>query len=109
MDGKTEFQVRWVGFDESHDEWIPEDRFTAGLNSLLLYWQEHNRVVEEKKTMNENKKKASEPVAPATVTPINRDKLTAGDAVAILAPKGTAQPFYLGRVIKFNATKVNLH
>ena len=109
VDGKTEFQVRWVGFGESHDEWIPEDRFTAGLNSLLLYWQEHNRVVEEKKQMNENKKKANEAVAPATVAPINRDNLTAGDAVAILAPKGTVQPFYLGRVIKSNATKVNVH
>ena len=35
--------------------------------------------------------------------------MTAGDAVAILAPKGTVQPFYLGRVIKSNATKVNVH
>ena len=106
VDGNREYKVRWVGFDQGHDEWVPEDRFTAGLNNLLLYWKEKNRVQDGQQAMNNNKKKANEP--PPTVKPINRDKLAIGDAVAILAPKGASLPFYLGKVMKISPKKIGL-
>jgi hypothetical protein len=106
VNGKREYKVRWVGYDAGHDEWIPEDRFTTGLNNLLLYWKEHNRLLDQQKQINENKKKANQP--PPKAKPLNRDKIKTGDVVAILTPKGAALPFYLGKVIKFSTRKISI-
>jgi hypothetical protein len=106
--GKKEYKVRWVGFDSSDDEWLKEDRFTAGLNSLLLYWQEHNKLKDQQKQMNENKKKSTKAKA-TKVKAINRKNFDVGDVVAIRSPANTELPFHLGKVIKKHQKKFTVH
>jgi hypothetical protein len=98
VSGKKEYKVRWVGFSSDHDEWIPEDRFTAGLNSLLLYWKEHNRLMDNQSKLSKNRREAEKP---APKYKPNRNP-GVGDVVAIYPPKTTPDLIFVGKVINIS-------
>lgn len=95
--GKKEFKVRWVGFDESHDEWLPAERFTAGLNSLTKNWQTRNKRRAENQEISGNQKQAKQAGKPKVYKPDR--KATKGDVIAIYAGgKSQKGAFFVGKV-----------
>ena len=47
--GKTEFLTKWLGYDETYNEWLSEDKFSAGSTSLIRSWRERNRRLADAK------------------------------------------------------------
>ena len=103
--GKAEFCVKWVGFDDSYNEWLTEDKFSAGFSSMLKNWREIQNNREEKKQIGENAHKAKA----AVVKPLNRSKFTVGDALVILAPKKADRLFYVAKVLEVGKKKLKIH
>jgi transposase len=103
--GVTEFKVRWHGFDATHDEWLSEDKFTTGKNSLLRTWEEVNKRKASATQLRDNKKAAAKP--PAAYKP-NR-KAKKGDVVAIYAGAKGKSVFYMGRVLDVQRDTLRVH
>jgi transposase len=92
--GKTEYKVRWVGFDASHDEWLPAERFTAGLNSIVKNWQARNKRRAEAQQISKNSLAGK----PTAYKPDRKAKK--GDVVAIYAGgKSKKGFFFMGEVL----------
>jgi len=97
--GKTEYKVRWVGFDASHDEWLPEERFTSGMNSLVRNWQARNKKKAENQQIQSNKKQGKKADKPKAYKPDRKAKV--GDVIAIYAGgKSEKGVFFMGKVLE---------
>ena len=86
-----QYKVKWKESDE--ETWLDEKEI-QGLGSLLTYWQERNKRVDEKKTMlhMQQKELARKPVAP--YKPNREPKI--GDMVAVYAPiKGIKNIYFM--------------
>jgi transposase len=108
---KKEYKVRWVGFDQSHDEWLPAERFTAGLNSLLKNWQERNKQREEIRQIQRNARAAAAGgggEGGRRYRPDRRAKV--GDIVAIYAGRTSRQgAFFMAKVLGIQDGKLRVH
>jgi transposase len=100
---RTEYLIKWRGYDDTYNEWVTADRFSAGASSLLRSWQERNRRLQERKEMKTNEHKSQENdkknKAEEEVRPINRTNIHVGDVIAVLASNSAAVPFYLAKVL----------
>jgi hypothetical protein len=83
--GKAEYLVQWRGFDDSYNEWLNADKFSAGSTSLIKGWRERNKRSEEVKEMKEHKQASKAADRPVQIKPVNRTHFTPGStAVAVL-------------------------
>ena len=97
--------MKWTGYDESHNEWLPASAFTSGRNSLVKNWQARNKRRREQQDIEQNKKKAK--VVPKKIKPVNR-KAKVGDTVAILPAASASIPIYLARVLAVTDRKIRV-
>jgi transposase len=112
INNKTEYHVKWRGYDDSYNEWLSSDKFSAGLESMLRNWKERNKRVAEREQLVGNAKQAAKlGKQQRAVKPRNRTNFDAGKSiVAILAPNGADRPFYLAKVLKKVAKeKLEIH
>jgi hypothetical protein len=93
--GNTEYKVRWVGFNATHDSWLKEDEFSIGFQSTLKHWRERNKRQSERKEMKEHKEEAERPKAKYKA---NRNAKVAS-TIAIYSAKTASKLFYIARVI----------
>ena len=105
-DGKKEYLVNWKNSPESHNEWLDEHKI-QGLGSLLQYWRQRNKRVDEQKKLNKKKEHVAKPLPTAVYQP-NRNA-SVGDLVAIYPSKAAADQFYVGRIIGETSTKFEVH
>jgi transposase len=111
---KSEYLVKWRGYDESYNEWLRADKFSAGFESMMRNWTERNRRVAERQELAGNSRAATEQAKQAKKAkeaPRNRERFTPGKSiVALLAPKNAKRPFYLAKVLKLVAKeKLQVH
>jgi hypothetical protein len=109
--GKAEFLTKWRGYDDSFNEWLTEDKFSAGATSLIRGWRERNKRVTAARELNEHKeeaKQADKPVPPPSPKPVNRTRFIVGDVVAVLATEKD-RPFNLARVVAVLPDKLRVH
>ena len=102
--GKPEFLVKWVGFDESHNEWLPEVRFTAGFNTMIHGWKQRNKRKAEGKQLKESAEAAQQ----ADIVPPYKQnrKPKVGQVVAIFAGnKKDDVPLFMGKVLEISSKK----
>jgi len=102
--GGLEYLVRWKGFDESHDEWLKEADI-QGLVSLLQYYRERNKRVNEEKQMRDYKEDASRPSPQYNP---NRQP-NVGDVICIYPPKEDEDLIFVGQVLEISSTKLKVH
>ena len=104
VNNKAEYLVKWIGFDESYNEWLSADKFSAGFESMMRNWTERNRRVAERQELAGNAqaaREAEDSKKQAEITPRNRTVFKSGESiVAILAPRNADRPFYLGKVLR---------
>ena len=96
-DGDKEFKVKWVGYDQSHDSWLSQDKFSVGFHSLLREWRARNKRERERREIRDNKRKSK----PKKYKPNRKPKV--GDTVILKAPRGASTQFYVVRVLSLEA------
>ena len=102
--GGMEYLVRWKGFDSSHDEWLKEADI-QGIGSLLQYWRERNKRVNEEKQMRDYKEDASRP--PPQYNPNRQPNV--GDSICIYPQKEDEDLIFVGQVLEISSTKLKVH
>jgi len=109
--GKAEYLTKWRGYDDSYNEWLTEDKFSAGATSLIRGWRERNKRVTAAKELNEHKdeaKEADKAHKGTPIRPINRTRFAEGDTVAVLTTEND-RPFNLARVVAVLQEKLRVH
>jgi hypothetical protein len=94
VEGVTEFKVRWVDYDESHDSWLPEDQSSHGFESTLKHWKERTKRRSEAMEIKQNKAayEKGKKYKP------NRS-VEVGSTIGVYSGREAAQPFYIARVL----------
>ncbi len=109
--GGKEYLVKWRGFDESSNEWMPPERFSAGGNSLISNWRERLKRLEEQKRVQTELRVAMggrKSAHGGGVVPVCRRKdLKHGMTVAIRA-ESDELPFYLAKILEVRTKEQKL-
>lgn len=88
-DGKPEFLVRWRGFGADHDSWV------SGLSAAVVEdWRARAERIVAAESVREADARAARLHVP------DRSDFREGDVVAIRAPRGDPEPFYVARVVE---------
>jgi len=93
--GNTEYLVKWIGFDSSHNDWVPSSRFTAGLNTLIRNWRSRNRRRAERQQLRANAARVNRPRA--SYKPKRKPKKS--DVIAVYPGKTVKSLFWVAKVI----------
>lgn len=111
--GKTEYLVKWLGYDDTFNEWLPEERFAAGKNSLIHNWRDRAKRLGEQKALEDaliaSANEGGNVGGNDEIVPVNRTKLRPGMVVALNVEGNT--PFILAKVkeVKKREKKVRIH